>query len=81
VAGYSLLYVAFLLYSALITGYPDILFHFLNRARTDINEINKEIIKIKIINQELEAKTVTQDGDLSELKTDSEATKMNMQLM
>ena len=51
------------------------------RTRTDINEINKEIIKIKIINQELEAKTVMHDGDLSELKTDSEATKMNMQLM
>jgi hypothetical protein len=54
---------------------------YTNRARTDINEINKELVKIKIINGELEAKTVMHDGDLSYLKTESEAIRMNMPLM
>ena len=47
----------------------------------DIVEIHKELIKIKIVNGELEGKTCVHDEDLSELKTDNEATKMNMQLM
>lgn len=43
--------------------------------------MQKEIIQIKLIDKELEGKTIEHDNDLCDLRTDNEATKMNMQLM
>jgi hypothetical protein len=53
----------------------------IEKTRNEIEDLKKEIIAMKLIEKEIESKTLVYDQDFSVLKADFETNMMNFQLM